>query len=104
MDLEAIKKRCEAATEGPWEFVRDKETSREWLFFGPTRYKRFDTVLFDTILSEYRDALYSAENGLEFTDADFEFIAHARQDVPALIEYIEELETKLAALSAEHRR
>ena len=75
MDLEAIKARCEAATEGPWEFA---DVAREvWVSGG-----NIDVV--------------SGEDGAYISDADGEFIAHAREDVPALVAEVERLQKQLA--------
>ena len=63
IDIEAIRKRAEAATEGPWE-------PKNWTH---------------VVSNEFYIA--SMERGpLEAVRADSDFIAHARQDIPALLE------------------
>lgn len=85
-DLDEIKKRADAATPGPWEKDLFKDT-----------YIRIVT----------RDELPETINGIAGighmeagpeVEADAEFIAHARQDVPALLAYIEWLEDQNQSL------
>ena len=64
--LKEIKERCEAATEGPWNAVTDDD-------------KRF------WIESE------SGENWDNFNEPTVYFIAHARTDVPMLLEMVDKL-------------
>jgi hypothetical protein len=78
--LEAIRQRAENATPGPWEWSGDK--------FG-------DIVVY----SPERRGFHN--NGGEIAQLDFgsqsdaTFIAHARTDIPALLEHIAELEAEL---------
>lgn len=68
--LHEVRKRAEAATKGPWSY------------YGS------DNV----IVSEAEEYSYAPEIAEEFTiTSDAEFIAHARQDVPALIAEVERL-------------
>lgn len=63
--LEAIRKRAEAATEGPWQYVAD------------------DNVL----VTLDKDHCYAIEVAEEFSHRnDGEFCASAREDVPKLVE------------------
>ena len=74
--LEVIRKRTEAATEGPWKWEGDK--------FG-------DIVVYSPVNRGFHN------NGGEIAEMDCgsrldaEFIAHARSDVPALLAEIERL-------------
>lgn len=72
LDLAAIRARAQAATPGPW--VR-----QEW---PPTQIDVADGVL-----------IYDDNN---LKDADAAFIAHARQDIPALCDRVEALERMLS--------
>lgn len=82
-DVEAIEGRAEAATDGPWASVD------EWVSgIGADR-------TFTMIEAPSRYVSRDVSNGW---DADF--IAHAREDVPALIAYVRELEAALASLRA----
>lgn len=73
--LDEIIKRCQAATPGPWiDFLesRDKFSGDSFIGRGENR-------------SEEDLYLTGA------TNADIEFIAHARQDIPLLLKEIERL-------------
>lgn len=83
LDLEAIRSRADAATAGPWsvelyEGVRD---SRSRLMAKNERG-------FRTSLADY------------LTQADAEFIAHAREDVPALLHAADLLRSMLEGVQA----
>lgn len=82
--LDEIEARANAATEGPWEW--EGEAKGEWEIGAnslvPSR--RPD----DPVLYGYG---YDA-SGIEVSnDADAEFIAHARTDVPALLDALEKV-------------
>ena len=75
VDLEEIRRRCEAATEGPWTSYiegRDHVSGSSFIMTGSD----------DIELSGA-------------TVADYDFIAHARQDLPMLAEELERLSLKL---------
>ena len=74
LDLAAIRKRYEAATDGPWR-VSDRNEAGD-RYVGPA-----DEYLAIVV----RDAL-----GRLVTDVNAEFIAHARTDLPAVVEALEE--------------
>lgn len=92
-DLDAIRARVEAATEGPWA-AQD----------------------YDTAPGDEGSCITAGEPGMgqraiayaiaypwttpESCAADAEFIAHARQDIPNLLTYIGELETLLDEVRA----
>jgi hypothetical protein len=81
--LDEIRKRCEAATPGPWiSFVEGRD------FMGR-----------DSVIGRGKDRseedLYLS--GGTITDQDF--IAHARQDIPLLLEEISRLRERLKALT-----
>lgn len=86
IDLEPIKARCEAATEGPWErhdcppcFERGHEDVQIWAGQG------------NIPITQWLDS--ECHN----VSADAEFIAHARTDVPALVAEVERLHALLTA-------
>ena len=81
IDLNAIRKRAEAATEGPWQ-VNEHDYCA---------HKRAALV---TNNRTYVAKVFAGE-------ADATFIAHARQDVPALIAEVERLRTQQDRLIAE---
>jgi hypothetical protein len=93
-DLEAIKRRCEAAKAGPWTWksatIGDdppvdgnrylSSPASEWMVIGASQ----STMFCD--------------------DADAEFIAHAREDVPALLEAVARLLSMLNDAETEVER
>lgn len=68
--LAEIRARAEAATPGPWGAVK-------W-----------------SALWEIRTPAVEPGVAFELDHADAEFVSHARTDIPALLDYIEELEAK----------
>lgn len=75
-ELEAIRQRCDATTAGPWEsFVegRDHLGGNDFIRTGGMDDKSPDIEL------------------LGASVADQDFIAHARQDIPRLLDEIERL-------------
>jgi hypothetical protein len=74
--LDAIERRCAAATPGPWKsYVEGR-----------------DHTSCDSFIKTGCDDIYLTGASL----ADQDFIAHARQDIPALIEEIRALRGKTA--------
>lgn len=84
MDLGPIEKRANAATEGPWK--RDAEQDDT-----PVVYRDHPAV------AGAAEVIFTADWG---TEADAEFAAHARQDVPALVARVRELEEENQKLRA----
>ena len=75
LDLKAIRDRAYAATPGPWVWVQDSMMS------GPL------------------EAIITTDGGYYGPDrTDRAFIANARDDIPALLDLIEELEDKVSEL------
>lgn len=68
--LDEIKARAEAATQGPWTFDANC-----------------------TLSSERSEILHAGETGF-VASANAEFIAHAREDIPALLAEIERLQAR----------
>lgn len=83
LDLEAIKERYEKATEGPWKRRGD------WIDGGD-----YDEVLAPRPVS-CMTYCYGGSSQIEMEDADAEFIAAARSDVPALVAEVERLREAL---------
>lgn len=78
--IEEIEVREQRATEGSWEIEYDNDGNgsfREWYIAGPSQI--------DVVSNKKTQA-----------EDDAHFIAHARQDIPALLEYIKELEVAIA--------
>jgi hypothetical protein len=79
-ELEAIRRRCEAATSGPWEsFVEGREHlgGNDFIRTGGLDDQSPDIEL------------------LGASTADQDFIAHARQDIPRMLDEIERLKKKV---------
>jgi hypothetical protein len=77
--LKAIRQRCNAATPGPWLSMiegRDHTSGNSFIQTGRDKRRGNDIELFGA------------------TDADQDFIAHARQDIPTLLEEIDRLKKK----------
>ena len=82
LDLDPIKARAEAATEGPWapQFWRGQNQNGD---YG-------EPMIF------YNDG--ETLSYLSAPNADVDFIAHARTDVPALVAEVERLRGRIEAL------
>jgi hypothetical protein len=77
--LDAVRKRCQNATPGPWVASiegRDHRAGENIIFRG---------------VDGTEDALYLFGG----TDADYDFVAWARQDIPLLLDEIERLKNLL---------
>lgn len=86
-ELQAIKERVEKATPGEWFY--DSYTVCTDEILGD------DGELIETVTLDYADR----HGDVHFKEeADAQFVAHARQDVPALISEVERLEKERAAL------
>jgi hypothetical protein len=85
LDLDAIEARANAATEPPW-YVIEKDDANGWPL--ATWYLGFSK----TGVHEYLGV--GSRSGLTVEDAanDADFIAHAREDIPALVARVRELE------------
>lgn len=102
LDREAIKRRAEAATEGPWEWddlhgdpalVSRSVIDKEYGEFGSVlaSWQRFVVMGYPT-----KDG--GGTPALDGPDA--EFIAHARSDVPALLAALEAAKAEVERLRA----
>jgi hypothetical protein len=88
--IEEIKQRVDAATEWPWE--------------GEVRKAYLDSKYIDahSLDSELEYIISSEGDFLEVIRADATFIAHAREDIPYLLQRIEVLEGALNLLRRYH--
>jgi hypothetical protein len=78
LDIDAIRARVEAATDGPWRFSNTTDTrGRKGEFRAPSPHNGFMLV------------------GPWTNNADAEFIAHARTDLPAALDEITRLRAAL---------
>ena len=91
LDLAAIRERANNATKGPWEHIRD---SNYQLADCPPTYESLVTS------DDGMVAILDWGNGA--TSSDAEFIAHARENVPALLDLVDTLTKRLAAIRELH--
>lgn len=89
-ELDEIEKRCNAATPGPWHWRRDYEMpdgSKHWELSNPESDKEGKTIDASLILLlDKDDWLHRHAPSLP----NWQFIAHARRDVPRLIAALRE--------------
>lgn len=78
LNLDAIKARAEAATEGPWSVRHEHYEAGP----GPDDEEQ-DWYLIDDC--------YAVEQWANYDKETTEFIAHARMDIPALLDEVERL-------------
>lgn len=83
IDLDAIEARATAATNGPWRAGSVAAEGKVWCPCDPS-----------PVLGAGERCLVSLSLAYPHT-ADREFIAHAREDVPALVAEIRRLRTEL---------
>jgi hypothetical protein len=84
-DLKAIRERCEAATAGDWGSSREDMDS-----YIPSTDGEWTPVAYVYRGNEPRIPVMG-----DMFRYDSRFIAHARTDIPALLDYIAELEKQL---------
>lgn len=90
LNLEAIRERCEAATEGPWKNDTNTPFSGDLVGIFVPSEKRY--------VGKWADQGWDEDDEVRYADA--EFIAAARFDVPALVAECESLRAKIAAVEA----
>ena len=81
-ELRQIEQRVNQAQAGPWKAYienRDHECGSDFIMTGEGDQRGEDIEMFGA------------------TDADYDFIAHARQDIPRLIKEIRELKERIIA-------
>ena len=92
MKLQEIRERVEKATSGPWML---------WNGWGPLevdglhRASRIGP-------NRIREGLRAGEGDIDGTKDDLEFVAHARQDIPDLLDALEEAFFMLRQIGVSH--
>jgi hypothetical protein len=87
-DLDAIEQRASLASPAPWEaFVEDRDHTSGDTFI---RIGGLDVSQPDMYVCQYG----VGPSPVEVSDADLDFIAHARQDVPRLVAEIKRLRSR----------
>jgi hypothetical protein len=80
-DLDAVEARCRAATPSPWwAWVEGRDGTSASSFIG----RGLDGA-------RHSDLYLSTDPGDRVTDEDYDFIAHARQDLPRLLAEVRRL-------------
>lgn len=91
-DLTAIRARVEAATPGPWGVGHGTKIVRGYEPTGPSSYTCISAVA--EVADEYEREMWD-EDGERYVhvepEADAAFIAHAREDIPALLAVVDRL-------------
>jgi len=85
--IKEVRERANKATPGPWhtDSVGSESIFGQWVFVGPSEYE-------DDISSYKSPGVYIYAPDDAPSEEDAEFIAHARDDMPFLLERIDELE------------
>jgi hypothetical protein len=97
LDLAAIRAREEKATEGPWSADSDQHTPAKW----ERGYGQFHAFsLGPTLKASVADG-DACERALRQAEADADFIANARDDIPALLDEVERLQKENEQLCAD---
>ena len=90
LDLDAIRARAEAATPGPWE--PDTSVRGDCVVWGPDGQFLLTQQAEPHWLPDANGA--PRQVAFDVDRRDCEFIAHAREDIPALLAEIERLRAK----------
>lgn len=92
MDIEAIKRRLDAAHRGPWKAAKSgSPVLNERLSTHGSQY--FSEAEDDCILGPDGEEVIGCSEWMRVDWADLEFMAHARQDIADLLSEIERLKT-----------
>ena len=89
--IEEIERRVNAATPGPWKM---------WNGWGPLVDVEPELMACERLGPDYEGGFAPGRGAVDIyaTRADFEFVAMARTDVPAMLTAIDELEAENGAL------
>jgi hypothetical protein len=83
-ELDQIERRCEAASKPPWQsFIEGRD------YWGGDNFIRVGS--FDDSEPDMYVSRHVAEGLMPASDADLDFIAHARQDLPLLLAEVRRL-------------
>lgn len=95
LDLDPIKARCDAATEGPW-----KRVGFGTLCYVATPLIDKDMMICTPRLSAVLGDVLPHETLPEQKTEDSNFIAHARTDIPALVAEVERMREHFGEIAA----
>lgn len=101
IDRAAIKARAEAATPGPWEAAKGATPDGKYLTTTKAEKEEFLRLAINNDdaelwLIDNADVIPAVTGDGPSAQANAEFIAHAREDIPALLAALEEAERDLA--------
>jgi len=82
--LREIRRRCDAATIGPWVVEQGDYSGSNWLV-GSLLVGFDDKTQKDYVVHITTDSIHASEYESDGALADAEFIAHARTDIPELV-------------------
>lgn len=89
-ELKEIEARVNSATRGPWTTEAGKYSGDNWLigsiFVGNSLEDGEDYCVHITT-----DSIHASELGISDAKSDADFIAHAREDIPALLAEVRRL-------------
>lgn len=91
-ELNTIRERCEKATPGPWTTDRPTKPS------DPDEFSKWVAICG----LGGRTGVFADPPGGQSPWNDAQFIAHAREDIPALLDYIKELEARISKKEEVH--
>lgn len=89
LDLDAIEQRAKAATPGPWGVEHG------------IRCAALDRTDYDTVTAPLPPFVFGEGVARAHRNTDTEFIAHAREDVPALVAEVRRLHVEVERLRTE---
>lgn len=89
--IDAIASRAAAAERGPWEVTNGGDNETSTFIDGPEG---------DVLIRDWRGSGYLSEEYVWVEEPNAEFIAHAREDIPALLAEVERLRGVLAKARA----
>lgn len=104
--LTVIQARVEEATDGPWFVEYESEECPPfkpyaYAIHGPTMQGVLESQVSDDFKAQYG---HQMDEVVGVAAADAEFIAHAREDIPALLAEIYRLKNRVGVLQSENHR
>jgi hypothetical protein len=100
LDLEAIRKRCEQATPGPWYRDASRKGSQHQPI-SPAADNAHASVEMDNGKRVASLHITAWKQGPRDARPDADFIAHARDDIPALLDWVDRARVLLRALNVD---
>lgn len=92
LDIAAIERRLEAATPGIWEAIDHEAHGHDWKFIRAP-----EAIVENPGNRPYAQQILSDED-YPTKSADLQFVAHAKQDIPALLAAVKDRDTRITQL------